>query len=105
LKQALESWNVEQSAQVLEWETAAAKRTKVEDLLRVLGKRFPPAAPADVEQAIRDTGDLEQLDRWLDAAATAATLAAFRRRAGLAAHNDGGRQTSKTKRTAGRRKS
>ncbi|HEV3448876.1 MAG TPA: hypothetical protein VG099_29845 [Gemmataceae bacterium] len=104
-KQALEGWNVEQSAQVLEWETAAAKRTKVEDLLRVLGKRFPPAAPADLEQAIRDTGDLEQLDRLLDAAATAATLAAFRRRAGLAAHNGGGRQTSKTKRTAGRRKS
>jgi hypothetical protein len=96
---------MEQSAQVLEWETAAATRTKVEVLLRILGKRFPPAVPADMEQVIRNTGDLEQLDRWLDAAATAATLAAFRRRAGLAAHNGGGRQTSKTKRTASRRKS
>ena len=99
-KQALEGWNVEQSVQVLEWQA----KTKADDLLRVLGKRFPPGATADLERSIRQTNDMEQLDRWLDAALDAATLTAFRQKAGLAAQSGGRRQTSKSKRSPGRRK-
>ena len=111
-KQALEGWNVEQSLQVLEWQAEAEKRglargqaeAKVADLLHVLTKRFPRAVPADVERSIRETSDLEQLNHWLDAALDAATLTAFRQKAGLLAQNGGRRQTSKTKRSPSRRK-
>jgi hypothetical protein len=96
----LEGWNVEQSLQVLEWRAQA----KADDLFRVLGKRFPPGATPDLERSIRQTTDVEQLDRWLDAALDAATLTALRHKAGLAAQNGGGRQTSKSKRSTGRRK-
>ena len=99
-KQALEGWNVEQSVQVLEWQA----KTKADDLLRVLGKRFPPGATADLERSIRQTNDMEQLDRWLDAALDTATLTAFRQKAGLAAQNGGRRQTNKSKRSPGWRK-
>jgi hypothetical protein len=110
-KQALEGWNVEQSLQVLEWQAEAEKRglargqaeAKVAGLLHVLTKRFR-AVPADVERSIRATSDLEQLDRWLDAALDAATLTAFRQKAGLVTQNGGRRQTTKTKRSTGRRK-
>src|SRR4029077_20958072 len=97
-KQALEGWNMEQSMQVLEWQAQA----KADYLLRVLGKRFAPGATPDLEQVIRATNDVDQLDHWLDAALDAATLTAFRRKAGLAAQNGGRRQTSKTKRSPGR---
>ena len=99
-KQALEGWNVEQSIQVLEWQAQA----KADDLLRVLGKRFPPGATPDLERSIRQTTDVEQLGRWLDAALDAGTLTAFRHKAGLPAQNGGRRQTNKTKRSTGRRK-
>ena len=61
----------------------------------MLGKRFAPGATADLERSIRQTNDMEQLDRWLDAALDAATLTAFRQKAGLAAQNGGRRQTAK----------
>jgi hypothetical protein len=64
----------------------------------VLTKRFR-AVPADVERSIRETSDLEQLDRWLDAALDTPTLTAFRQKAGLVAQNGGRRQTTKTKRS------
>jgi hypothetical protein len=110
-KQALQGWNVEKSLQVLEWQAEAEKRglargqsqAKVAALLHVLTKRFR-AVPADVERSIRETSDLEQLNRWLDAALDAATLSAFRQKAGLSAQNGGRRQTGKTKRSTGRRK-
>ncbi|HEV3084508.1 MAG TPA: hypothetical protein VGY66_32395 [Gemmataceae bacterium] len=57
-----------------------------------------------MERSIRETSDLEQLDRWLDAALDAATLTAFRQKAGLVAQNGGRKQTTKTKRSTGRRK-
>ena len=70
---------MEQSIQVLEWQAQA----KADDLLRVLGKRFPPGASPDLERSIRQTTDVEQLGRWLDAALDAGTLTAFRHKAGL----------------------
>jgi len=115
-QQALEGWNVEQSLQVLEWQAEAEKRglargkaeakaeAKVEALLRVLHKRFPAAASGDLEQVIRATSDLDQLDHWLDAAASASTLAQFRRLAGLEPQNGGRQRRSKTRRSPGRRK-
>ena len=111
-KQALEGWNVEQSLQVLEWQAEAEKRglargkaeAKVEALLRVLHKRFPAGDSADLEQVIRATSDLDQLDHWLDAAASASTLGQFRRLAGLEPQNGGRQRRSKARRSPGRRK-
>ena len=91
---------MEQSMQVLEWQAKA----KADDLLRVLGKRFPPGATPDLERSIRQTSDVEQLDRWLDAALDAAMLTAFHQKADLAAQNGGRSRTSKIKRSTGRRK-
>jgi hypothetical protein len=102
-KRALEGWNVEQSQQVLEWQAVAEKRglvrgraeAKVEALLRVLHKRTQEAVPTDVQEAIRATEDFDQLDRWLDAAAEASSLAEFRRLAGLEAKRNGRRRRGK----------
>jgi hypothetical protein len=80
-KQALEGWNVEQSLQVLEWQAEARKAGKAEGeaeaLLKLLAARFPPAVPPALETRIRSMTDLAQLDRWITAAATAATLDEF----------------------------
>jgi hypothetical protein len=103
-KQALEGWNVEVSLQVLEWQADAAKRAKSEDLLRVLRKRFPPAVPADIEGAVLAANDVDQLNRWLDDAATAPTLAQFRRLAGLQAQNGSRRGRGKTGQSGRRRR-
>lgn len=94
-KRALEEWNVEQSQQVLEWQATAAKRTKIDSVLRVLRKRTQADVPADVEQAICATDDFDQLDRWLDAAAEASSLAEFRRLAGLETKRNGRRKRDK----------
>jgi hypothetical protein len=98
-KRELEGWNVEQSQQVLEWQAAAAKRArtdaKVEYVLRVLRKRTQEVVPTDVQEAIRATEDFDQLDRWLDAAAEASSLAEFRRLAGLEAKRNGRRKRGK----------
>jgi hypothetical protein len=92
----LEGWNVEQSMQVLEWQEQAEKRGlargRAEALLRILRKRLPSRVPADVEEAIRATSDLNQLDHWIDAAAGASTLTEFRRLAGLEAKRNGRRK-------------
>jgi hypothetical protein len=99
-KRRLEGWNVEVSMQVLEWQEKAAKRatlaTKVEDLLRVLRKRVRSAVPSDVVETIRATNDLDQLDRWLDAAAGASSLTEFRRLAGLETKRNGRRKKGKS---------
>ena len=82
---------MEQSVQVLEWQAEAEKRglargkaegkaeAKVDALLRVLRKRAPDALPQDVERTVRATSDIDQLDRWLDAAAGVSSLAEFLR--------------------------
>gem|GEM_PF-767319 len=102
-KQSLEGWNVEQSVQVLEWQAEAEKRGlargKGDALLRVLHTRFSPGVAADVERAVRETSDPEQLDQWLDVAVTASTLAVFRRRVGLASPDGGKRPKAGPKRS------
>jgi hypothetical protein len=86
---------MEQSQQVLEWQAAAVKRVKIDIVLRVLRKCVHADIPADVEQAIRAAENFDQLDRWLDAALEASSLAEFRRLAGLAAKHNRPRKRSK----------
>ncbi len=75
-------WNMIQSQTVLEWMRMGEAKGKGETLLRVLHARFH-AVPTDLESTIRAATDLAVLDRWIDAAATRATLADFRQAAGL----------------------
>jgi hypothetical protein len=86
-KQALEGWNVTDSQQVLEWiaegEAKGEARGEAKALLRVLARRFPPGAPADMVAAIQAMRDLARLEAWVDAAVTADSLEAFRQAAGL----------------------
>jgi hypothetical protein len=63
-------------------------RGRAEALLHVLRKRFPPAVPADVEQVIWATRDLEQFGRWLDDAVTVRSMSEFRRATGLVTRGD-----------------
>jgi hypothetical protein len=78
--------------QVLEWQEMAAKQAKADAVLRVLRKWFPPAVPADVEQAVQAASSLDQLNSWLEDAAGASSLAEFRREAGLVAQQPGRRK-------------
>jgi hypothetical protein len=102
-KEALKGWNMEESQQVLEWiaegEARGEAKGRIEGeakgriegeakgetnaLVRLLEKRFPPGAPADMVAAIRATTDVEQLRRWFDLAVEADSLAAFRQKASL----------------------
>ena len=56
--------------------------TKAETLLRVIQKRYHEL-PAELTTAIHACIEIAQLDRWLDVALEAETLAQFRQRAGL----------------------
>ena len=56
--------------------------TKIEDLLRVMQKRYREL-PEALVAAVRTCTDSAQLDRWLDLALEAETLAQFRQQAGL----------------------
>ncbi len=86
-QEALKGWNVVESQQVLEWiaegEAKGEIKGETNALLAVLASRFSPGAPAEVAAAIRAVQDLERLRNWIHAAATAASLDAFRQAAGL----------------------
>ena len=75
-----------QSQQVLEWmaegEAKGKREGQVKTLLRILRLRFGALA-LELEAAVRTTSDLDQLDRWVDAAVTSPTLDAFRQSANL----------------------
>jgi hypothetical protein len=73
-RRALEGWNVQRSRQVMEWMAEAQQQA----LLRVLRARFPSPLPGELEAAIAQLNDADELGRWLDAAATAASLDDFR---------------------------
>jgi hypothetical protein len=66
-------------------EAKAEVKTKAETLLRVLRKRCRevPELPEELAAAVRACADGGQLDRWLDVALEAETLAQFRQQAGL----------------------
>jgi hypothetical protein len=77
---------VKDSQQVLEWiaegEAKGMLQGQADALLRVLARRFPPGATAEIESAIR-AADLQRLEAWLDAARAVDSLQAFRQAAGL----------------------
>jgi hypothetical protein len=73
-REALRGWNVLQSQQVLEWQANATANA----LLRMLQRRFHPEVPAELVATIQATTDMEQLNRWIDAAVTSASLDDFR---------------------------
>ena len=67
-----------ESEQVQEWIEMGEAKGEANALLRLLAKRFPPGAPADVTAAIRADTNLERLRNWFDLALTADSLDAFR---------------------------
>ena len=67
-----------QSEQVLEWKA----EEKAEALLRLLKLRFRDPLPAEVVDRITAAAGLKSLNRWFDAAATAATLEEFQQSMG-----------------------
>ena len=52
---------------------------EIKALLRLLEKKFPPGAPADLAGIIQACTEQTQLAHWLDAAIDAASLDDFRR--------------------------
>jgi hypothetical protein len=85
-KRALEGWNVRQSQQVLEWQEEARREalakgqleTKRATVLRAVQVRLQSPVPADLVARVEAMTSLEELDRWFDAALTAASLDDFR---------------------------
>ena len=77
-RQALEGWNMRESQQVLEWQA----ETKRADLLRLLELRFQALVPGELIAAVEALTEWEELSRWFDAAATAASVEEFRARVG-----------------------
>lgn len=67
---------------VAEWITEGKIEGKVGAILRLLEKRFPPGAPAQVATVIKASTDVEQLNRWFDAAIDAASLEQFQQAMG-----------------------
>jgi hypothetical protein len=82
-KEALKGWNMIESQQVLEWIAEGRVEGEANALLRVLARRFPPGATPEMIAVIRATQDLERLEAWLDTAATADSLDAFRQASGF----------------------
>jgi len=81
-QRALENWNMKESQTMLGWIRKGQEEGRLEakraDLLRVLRVRFRAEVPSDLRAAVEGTNDLNILDRWMDAAATAASLTDFR---------------------------
>jgi hypothetical protein len=69
---------MKRSESVMEWQAEARAEARAEDVIKVLRLRLGPDVPAEVEERIRATTNLEQLDRWLEAAVRARTLNKFR---------------------------
>jgi hypothetical protein len=92
-QEALEGWEMWQSQVVAGWKNEGRQaglqegrqaglqegrlEEKRSDLLKVLRARFPGAVPAELEQAIQATADLDVLARWFDAALVEPSLEAF----------------------------
>lgn len=75
-----------ESEQVQEWinmgvvkgEAMGEVRGEANALLRLLAKRFPPGAPADLTVAIRADTNLDRLRNWFDLALTVDSIEVFR---------------------------
>lgn len=69
---------MQESKIVQEWQRAARLQGQRDMLLRVLERRFRLPIPEDLASAVMDLGDVDDLDRCLDAALAADSLEAFR---------------------------
>ncbi len=85
-KNALEGFSMIESPLIAELladaKSKAKTEAKAESLLRVLRKRYREL-PEDLATSVRVCIDGDQLDRWLDVALDAETLAQFRQQTGL----------------------
>jgi hypothetical protein len=70
----LEGWNVRRSQQVLEWQAEATQTA----LLHVLKARFRTEVSDDLIAILRALREPDELAHWLDEAAVAKSLDAFR---------------------------
>jgi hypothetical protein len=73
---------MEDTPLVAEWKTAAAIKAKREPLLSILKTKYKPL-PVEIEDRVKGSTNLAELDRWLLAAATAETIEKYRQDAGL----------------------
>jgi hypothetical protein len=76
-KKRLEGLTMIESPVVAEWRQEGERKGRIESLLRVLRRRFK-AVPPDLETKIRACEELDQMDRWMDAAVDVTTLDEFR---------------------------
>jgi hypothetical protein len=77
--QTLKGWNMRDSQVVQEWIAEGEIIGEIKALLRLLEKKFPPGAPAELKETINKSTNLDQLKRWFDAAIDAGSLDEFRR--------------------------
>jgi hypothetical protein len=78
----LEGFDVQESVVVKEWQDEANVKLQIKNILRVLGKKFG-LVPPEVAEKVEATTSLSALEKWVDSAATADSLATFRRDAGI----------------------
>jgi hypothetical protein len=80
--QVLEGWHVLESQFVNSWRREGEIRgvllTSRANLLKVVRLRLKDPVPESIRLAVEGTNDPEVLDRWLEAALTATSLAKFR---------------------------
>jgi hypothetical protein len=77
-KQALEDWEVEESKFLKEQRLKGELKGRRTAVLQVLEHRFGGPLPEDLTAAITALSDLDEIDRWLAAAATAESFDSFR---------------------------
>ncbi len=68
---------------VAEGKLEGKAEAKVEDLLRLLSKRFKATLPPELEGCIRSTHNLAKLEAWFDTTLEVSDLAEFRRMTGI----------------------
>lgn len=76
-KRALEDFDMTESQVVNELIEKMELRKEQQLLLRLLNKRFPGAVPAGITKLVNEQEDLDLLNHWFDAAASAATFDQF----------------------------
>jgi hypothetical protein len=76
-KRALEGWKMTESQVVNEWINQGELKNARQSVLRVLKKKFPGQVTEEVSQLILQQDSMDLLNDWLDAAATASSIAEF----------------------------
>ena len=74
---------MQDSKYVAGWEKLGELKAQRKPLLRVLKLRTQNPLPPDFVEAVNECDDPNELDRWIDLAATTASLGDFRAQADL----------------------